>query len=266
MNSFHQQGPPQYEYIYGSVILDELHNYFPSLLYEQYNFNNIGDVFNYMNQQIAQRFNPFTYGRSRYLGQNHSSYAGATVATTPVRPTTRVPTIPIIPVIPTIDPAYRRATVAPTASPTAAPAATPAAPANSPPPLTRNSGILNQLLNRSLRDITYYYEIPQFNNTNTLAINSIFRQLLQEYESPVPIIPSDEDLAANTTIVRIDDITTPNSCTICQEDYVVGDTIRKINQCTHYFHKSCIDSWFLANARCPVCRHDIRNADAALTE
>jgi len=259
MNSFHQQGPPQYEYIYGSTLLDELHNYFPSLLYEQNNFNNIRDVFAYMNQQIDRRFNPFAYGRSRYLAQNspilHRTHS--IPVTTPSTPTS-TPAVAL-----SLSPTPTPAPTTPPVTHTHTTRGASLIRAN-PPAVIRNTGILSQLLNQSLRipgynDITYYYDLPAI-NTNTQAINSIFRQLLQEYDSPVPITPNEDELSAHTTIIRIDDITVQNSCSICQEDYVVGDTIRKINHCAHYFHKSCIDSWFLANARCPVCRHDIRDA------
>lgn len=48
-------------------------------------------------------------------------------------------------------------------------------------------------------------------------------------------------------------------CSICQDAYEVGASIRKIVHCQHAFHASCIDTWFTRDVRCPMCRHDIRS-------
>ena len=42
-------------------------------------------------------------------------------------------------------------------------------------------------------------------------------------------------------------------CTICLEDFTVGDHLRKMN-CDHIFHKDCIDDWLIRNNSCPICR------------
>lgn len=45
------------------------------------------------------------------------------------------------------------------------------------------------------------------------------------------------------------------TCSICQEPMTGGTRIR---HCNHFFHGNCINEWFEVNARCPVCRYDIR--------
>ena len=35
---------------------------------------------------------------------------------------------------------------------------------------------------------------------------------------------------------------------------------RKLNQCGHLFHAGCVDNWFARNVHCPVCRADIRHS------
>ncbi|PHJ16365.1 zinc c3hc4 type (ring finger) domain-containing protein [Cystoisospora suis] len=47
------------------------------------------------------------------------------------------------------------------------------------------------------------------------------------------------------------------SCSICLEDYHVGDDVRLLQPCGHLFHKSCIDIWLLRNAVCPNCKGSI---------
>lgn len=47
------------------------------------------------------------------------------------------------------------------------------------------------------------------------------------------------------------------SCSICLEDFKTGDNIKKLN-CTHIFHKECLEPWLNDNNRnCPMCRTDI---------
>lgn len=44
-------------------------------------------------------------------------------------------------------------------------------------------------------------------------------------------------------------------CLICRAPFEEGDVLRRLNNCPHYFHCNCIDSWFELRNTCPVCRH-----------
>jgi hypothetical protein len=48
-----------------------------------------------------------------------------------------------------------------------------------------------------------------------------------------------------------------DSCSICLENYT-EKTYRRTLECTHHFHKKCIDKWFINctedNIHCPICR------------
>lgn len=57
--------PHVYEDIYGVGILDDIHNYFPALLYEHGRFQNLTQVFHYVRNQMDTRFNLYSYGASR---------------------------------------------------------------------------------------------------------------------------------------------------------------------------------------------------------
>ncbi|KAJ9702168.1 hypothetical protein PVL29_004080 [Vitis rotundifolia] len=48
-------------------------------------------------------------------------------------------------------------------------------------------------------------------------------------------------------------------CSICQEEYVVGDEVGKL-QCEHGYHVACIHQWLRVKNWCPVCK-----ASAALS-
>jgi hypothetical protein len=45
-------------------------------------------------------------------------------------------------------------------------------------------------------------------------------------------------------------------CSICLDDMKKGQYYRKLDKCSHYFHKKCIDKWFKIDddMTCPVCR------------
>jgi hypothetical protein len=44
-------------------------------------------------------------------------------------------------------------------------------------------------------------------------------------------------------------------CSICLQDFDVGDSFRTL-PCLHSdFHTDCIDQWLKTNAACPICKH-----------
>ncbi|KAF3945898.1 hypothetical protein CMV_027774 [Castanea mollissima] len=42
-------------------------------------------------------------------------------------------------------------------------------------------------------------------------------------------------------------------CSICQEEYVVGDELGRL-QCEHKFHVDCIEQWLGLKNCCPICK------------
>ncbi|KFA50244.1 hypothetical protein S40293_03316 [Stachybotrys chartarum IBT 40293] len=47
-------------------------------------------------------------------------------------------------------------------------------------------------------------------------------------------------------------------CTICTEDFRVGEDVRVL-PCSHQFHPNCIDPWLInVSGTCPLCRMDLR--------
>jgi len=58
------ENPASYQSIYGVSVLDDIHNYFPALLYDQGRFQNITDVFSYVRHTMNTRFNLYSYGAS----------------------------------------------------------------------------------------------------------------------------------------------------------------------------------------------------------
>ncbi|KAE9589123.1 hypothetical protein Lal_00000547 [Lupinus albus] len=55
-----------------------------------------------------------------------------------------------------------------------------------------------------------------------------------------------------------DNYCTSRTCSICLEDYCVGEKLR-ILPCCHKFHAVCVDSWLTSwRTFCPVCKRDAR--------
>ena len=121
----------------------------------------------------------------------------------------------------------------------------------------RNRRTLNNLRDRirsvipELVEVTLYNQPPT--NINNLQVISPLNM------EDVPITPSINILRNNTNINIYSNLETNyQSCSICREDFIGSDVVRKINSCNHIFHISCIDIWFESNITCPVCRKDLR--------
>lgn len=61
-----------YERIYDVALLDDIHNFFPALLYQPASFRTVQDVLGYVRERTTHRFNLFDYGR-RQFERNHGS-------------------------------------------------------------------------------------------------------------------------------------------------------------------------------------------------
>lgn len=58
---------PAYETLYGVGLLDDIHNYFPALLYEPTSFQTVPEVLTYVQLQTRRRFDLFSLGRGAYM-------------------------------------------------------------------------------------------------------------------------------------------------------------------------------------------------------
>ncbi|KAG0465180.1 hypothetical protein HPP92_019344 [Vanilla planifolia] len=46
------------------------------------------------------------------------------------------------------------------------------------------------------------------------------------------------------------------ACTVCLSDLTDGDVVRRLPECSHYFHSGCIDEWLRLRGSCPTCRSE----------
>lgn len=220
------QGPAQAPY--GSILLNELHTYFPALLYEPGRFVSTTSVMNYIQQQMRARFDLYSNLQSQYRAQHPR--AAAPPIPHRVRPYMARPVVPPSPV-----PSGPNVTTA--APPLEMRVTTQFDPAQLP-------ALLSQAM--SLDPVTQ------------LLLSVAGTPPLNFYD-PVPVAPTAAQLEANTTVaVAAAALETP--CAICQDTISAGDTSRQLHNCRHVFHRSCIDTWFQRNCLCPVCRSDIRSS------
>ena len=79
--------------------------------------------------------------------------------------------------------------------------------------------------------------------------------LLSEVMGAVPV--GVQDVSRVSTVVPARDYADQEAiCAICMEPVGQSDSVgvRIMNRCKHAFCCGCIESWFEANRRCPVCR------------
>ncbi len=84
------------------------------------------------------------------------------------------------------------------------------------------------------------------------------RRAIREFFEPVPVVPTAEQIENSSTVYTYAQEEEDHNCPICQDSITLGESIRSLNHCHHFFHQGCIDAWLESSVRCPLCRHDIR--------
>ncbi|KAL3525224.1 hypothetical protein ACH5RR_013596 [Cinchona calisaya] len=56
---------------------------------------------------------------------------------------------------------------------------------------------------------------------------------------------------------NVDDSGERVSCSVCLQDFQIGETVRSLPHCHHMFHLPCIDTWLVRHGSCPLCRRDL---------
>ena len=208
-----------YQHIYNIHLLNEIHNYFPDILYNRQRFQNVQDLLSYI-QDVAE-ISPYDRGLQQYrTDQSRNVRQSRNLRQSePSR--------------------YRYEERVNNISST------------SMPPVPNTTQENDRLINNVLSGISFVLD-----STN---LEQVIEEQLQSFlDHSVIVCPTAHEIqAASTTFAsaeRQDDI-----CAICRDEIIIEQQVRRLTYCSHYFHKVCIDSWFLRNVHCPTCRHDIRD-------
>jgi len=96
---------------------------------------------------------------------------------------------------------------------------------------------------------------PLANDNRRLTLRDINNHTtVSTYHQPEVVLEEESDATQNEEI-----------CLICRAPFDEGDILRRLNNCPHYFHCNCIDSWFELRNTCPVCRHIVTDNSAEST-
>jgi len=89
------------------------------------------------------------------------------------------------------------------------------------------------------------------------GLDAIITQLLNQLDCTGPP-PLDVKKIEQIPTVRItkEQVDKTLQCTVCMEDYRVGETVRKL-PCQHHFHNDCIVPWLELHCTCPICRKSL---------
>ena len=214
-----------YENHYDIQLLDDLHNYFPDILYAPQRFVNVRDLLEYIRERVRNRFDLFSAGQRDFNDRNLNTIHPSTppAVSTPPPYTTHTPPVSVRP--------------------------TP----NAPPRTVRTSHSLlaELLIPRGAGEM-------EIENTLFGLISGLggLRHPPPMPMEPVIVRPTEQQIQENTTIEVLD--TADEQCAICQDDMNPGTEIRSLDVCAHRFHITCIDTWFTRDVHCPICRHDVR--------
>ena len=222
---------------YGIQLLDDLHTYFPALLYDIPRFSTVQSVLNYIRTQTQNHFDIFSRAANVYATQN-PQIQPQPQPQQPQQPSTNA----INPLIAQLlregeqllggnNTVRVRVTNASTRVPPLQPLATPG--------LANYGEVLASILNLGT-------EI----------------HLDESFIEPVTVAPSQEQVETATILRGATTSDESSTCSICQDSFASGHAIRRIRHCNHEFHRGCIDTWFQSNTHCPMCRWDIREAVA----
>ena len=127
---------------------------------------------------------------------------------------------------------------------------------------------LSPIFETSLNNITEQLEdtINQIyrNISSNSEINNNFQAILEisrDRNNNSGVTLSQLNMASNLISINPNNIHIyeQDRCSICNDDFVINEVLRKLNICPHFFHYNCIDTWFIDNSTCPICRGNINN-------
>ena len=220
---------------YGIQFLDDIHTYFPDILYNPDRFTNVQALLQYIRSQTSARFDLFSNAQRINAVQGN--------VTQPYIPQTSFP------------PLFQRPPVPPV---TTAPPAVFQQPLPSLPLQPQQPHLPQQSLQNYFNTNLEILPLNEFLSSVLLGSLGQEYTINASFSEPVTVAPSLAQVESATEIYQSDQTNNNVRCSICQDSFGEGRTIRSIHNCGHEFHRECIDIWFQRNVHCPMCRLDIR--------
>ena len=229
--------PRGFDNIYGFDMLDELHNFFPELLYDDGLFQ--GEGVRWMRHRLGSLFSD-VYVRQQnmyniyHAGPRLLSYAQWH------RNNTHFPPV-------------RATTVPPLSMP--------------PAPRNRNVDIsgafpTTQRRNRIIGNVQLFtpYMVDLRETTESILPNNLLNLFNMAFQD-VQVSPSQTELDTASSMILVSDVPEDTSCSICMEREHSEPVWRRLH-CGHMYHRPCIDTWLSSHCQCPICRADVRTLRA----
>jgi hypothetical protein len=229
-----------YQRVYEVGLLDDIHNYFPALLYQPQNFTSVSDILLYVQQKTQQRFNLFDYGRRRYMQQQSANTARTpssirrnymdmqnTYETSMNDMRVDFQNIPV-PIV---------------ASPILQ---TPVRP----PSAALQSAVLPLLRSLNINAPARVIRTTRGGNEAWASLGALYQDV---------VVHATQEMINGASQEQMLETDIDDDCAICQDHMRQGELTRVLTVCQHQFHRACIDNWLLnESVICPTCRHDIR--------
>jgi hypothetical protein len=256
---------------YNSVLLDELHRLFPAVLYDQSRFRD-NDLVQYIRERVRNVYNLYDSAQRTYMHNNEGQprvhrrrrgrRAGPMQAPVPAPAPVQAPTVrtylnsatqdndTLTAILGLLNYPPSPATPAPVSSPTSSFLRYPGTGYNFLPTIPSIPGFTAEAT---------YLGSANLDGTRTGRGES-WAEILASFMNPVPIRPSQAQIEAGSRLYTTDASTVRESCVICFEPITEGQDQRELRTCGHAFHCECIDRHFQTSPRCPLCRHDVRDA------
>lgn len=283
-------GHGSYDELYGVGLLDDLHNYFPALLYEPDGFDDVESVLRYVARQTQGRFDLYAFGRDAYyenlrqqrmtllgrserssVGIRHQIYPNVIEIANGLQPSasqeeededdtdeeqTQADVGAAQEQSQTREPPSLRARVSTRVINMDT--------SNMSQTLPLSRSILSALLGTEMNlpmENTYppvERRLMSLTNLANLAALLNAPPLPSGFLEPVRVPPTAAQIATATETTGIT-LEEGDACSICQDGFQENTGLLRIKHCGHLFHQDCIGTWFQQNATCPTCRYDIRD-------
>ena len=254
--------PHSFETAYGFSLLDELHNFFPELLYDNELFatENIA----WMRHRIQTLFpavyprqhNMYSIYHSRTRIQEYARWHRDYMTPDAPPPTRRFTNMGAPPTPP---PPRFSVDVSGAYSPLGGAGVASGAGSGIVEEYPQGARLLSRRLNRNVDPVPQLFTSVLFDIPPQTTQNS-FLNLLNLAFQDVVVSTSTEQINNASRVETHASMPEDSICSICQDHEHAEDTHGdwRILHCGHSYHVPCIDTWLGSHVHCPVCRADVR--------